>query len=278
MSTIYNEISNFDKNILLVGSSFSLDLNFIKQFNGTLIGIGDAPYRLKKKVNFDYWINANTVFPQPANKKHLKYISNINSKVFIATSAFSEITKSSIDEVLGKISKDSKLRNKIYFYDGHEKKSKCSNEYGCCYASHLLDLDSNLLDYFRKKYKLNETNLLYRHSVADIAFVMCLLSKPKNIFITGVDLPIKEIDYAHYGSLINEIFFSTLIPIRYRRHELYIRLRRLLNHDICDPSVFSGKANLEIITTWKTLFKVANLQGTRVHITNPKSILSTLNY
>lgn len=277
-SDIYHDIAFFKKQIVIVGTSPNVDIDFVNSFEGTKIGIGDAPYRFRKKIEFDYWICANNEFPIPPIKKHLKVLEHINCKIYMATAAFASFSKDQTYRSLQILNKKNLINNKIFFYDErHLDGNLCETTSGCCEASRFLSINTSILEHVSATFNTNSLTGMAKNSVADVAFLISLLSKPEKIVLTGIDFPELVSNYIHYGGIIFEIFKLPALPLQHRIIEVVIRLKKYFPVSFFSgSSVFGGEIKGEILETWNTLVKTALENNVAVYNRNEYSNLKKI--
>jgi hypothetical protein len=195
------------KKCLILGAAPSINNIDYKNFDGIIISMGDLPVRLQDECNIDYWINANPEFPIP-DVDYEKINKVKNTTLLFAHSVVRKLDYSVIRN---------KLKINWFEYDQrHFGGRPCNNQIDyrfdwmekqeCCnYIG-----DTTIQEFLQEKY-----NTIDHYSTASTvsihALSLAIILGCKTIYIGGVEIPINQNDYNHYGtnSLINLLMGGT---------------------------------------------------------------------
>ena len=186
---------------LIIGGAPSIQNIDYVNFDGIIISMGDVPIRLQDKCNVDYWINASSVFPRP--DIDYKAINKVkNTTLLFAHSAAKKLDYRVIKR---------KLRVDWFDYDQRhfggrpcndqiDYRFNCKEKQECC--NHIGDI--TIQEFLQEKYNTN-AHYSTASTVAIHALSLAIILGCKTIYIGGVEIPINQKDYNHYGnnSLVN---------------------------------------------------------------------------
>jgi hypothetical protein len=188
-----------DRPCLVAGTAPTV-VNFpYDKFQGVYLTCNDGPIRMKKFFQADYWINATTIFPIP--EKHLDIINSFSQTVFIFADSVTYSVRQPIDLDF--------LRDNLtidwFAYDQrHFEHKPCKTNLLCCRLLDLYPGRDTLQEVIQKRYHVD-----HHYSSAStvaihiLAFAMLLGCNP--IYLQGIEIPIYEHEYIHYGKGIDFI-------------------------------------------------------------------------
>lgn len=196
-----NQISDLRKNnyssFFIMGAAPSLRLfKYYQDFKCIKIGVGDVPWRAPEFGPFDYWVTANPVYPLPWKKQHLKHLLESKSHILLSSSAVVEHTN--LESIFFELDK---LRHRIpitFFDHRHLGGSECVIIRNCCKFSNRYVTDPSIQEIINNL--VNEKGPAYKigESVALHAFALAIILGAKEIYITGVEIPMVQKDYTHF--------------------------------------------------------------------------------
>lgn len=196
----------YGNSCLIVGGAPNIqNINF-KNFDGKVISMGDIPLRIKGKCKVDYWVNANSYFPQPDN--HYEILNEFQDTILIFSSSVL-LSRYKLD--YSKIYKNLKID--WFDYDQrHFNRLKCTEqtdyrfdqerELPCC--KNIADI--TVQEYLQKKFN-STLHYSTASTVAIHAVAFAMIMGFKKIYLIGVDIPLFDRDYQHPGdqSLIDHM-------------------------------------------------------------------------
>jgi len=197
-----NQISNlaklnYKKSVLIMGAAPTLKLarNF-KDLAEIKIGVGDVPWRAPKLGPFDYWVTANAAYPLPWDRKHLQHLLSSKANVLLSSaSANSENNLATIFKSLEKLM----MVVPITFYDQrHFGGLSCNELKPCCSFSKQFVTDPPIQQML--SHCIGEITPAYSEgdSVFLHALALAVILQSKNIYITGIEIPLVYRDYKYY--------------------------------------------------------------------------------
>lgn len=195
LSSLINK--NYDKPCLIIGPGPTMSEFPYKEFNGSIISIGDSAIRGKDLFTPDFWICSNSHFPVPEIDYHLKIINNFKDTTFL----FAET------ELYGLLwNKSQEFLNKnlkvdwILFDERHFQGKNCYPKKKCC---DLIASKNGVYTIQELVSKLYSNNKIAKRggSVFEYALCLSLILGCNPIYIQGVDLPVS-------GSLGKPNFFE----------------------------------------------------------------------
>ena len=216
---------------LIVGGAPNVQNIKFDNFNGKVISMGDIPLRIKDKCNIDYWVNANSYFPQPDN--HFKILNEFKDTTLIFSSS---VLSSRYKLDFNKIKKNLKI-SWFHYDQRHFNRLKCSEqidyrfdfreELPCC---------ENVASITVQEYLQNKFNSICYYSTASTvaihAVAFAMIMGFKKIYLVGVDIPIYEKSYHHPGDQNLIDFFKNLKMTLFREkliRDKYFYFRYYIN-------------------------------------------------
>lgn len=260
-------ISNTPKSGLVVGSAPNIKKIKNLFFNGTIIGVGDVPWRASNLARFDYWVCANTYFPIPWERKHKKALELSNAKVLIASNVV-ENYELVLDEVFQKI-EDSGLLSQYLFYDQrHFNGVLCNPPKSCCKFYRRYLNESTIQELVSSSYSDSDSPAYSEGTtVALHGYALAILLQLNPIYLIGIELPEKLSDYKAYKN--------------WKRpgEKIKSKLKRLLLQNLpfipTKPIDFSGKKE-EILEDFRKLCAVGESVGIKTYSLSETSPLNTV--
>jgi len=259
--------SNAKKSGLVVGSAPNIKNLRNLFFDGTIIGVGDVPWRASKLARFDYWVCANTYFPIPWEEKHKKALERSTAKILIASNVV-ENYELVLNEVFQKI-EGSELLSKYLFYDQrHFNGALCKPPKSCC-EFYKRYLNESTIQELVSLNSLNSSSPAYSEgtTVALHGYALAILLQLNPIYLIGIELPEKLSDYKAYKN--------------WKRPDEKIKskLKRLLLQNLpfipTKPIDFSGKKE-EILEDFRKLCAVGESVGIKTYSLSQTSPLNTV--
>ena len=206
METNLSELveTRLNKPCVIVGPGPTM-LDFpYKDFNGTIITIGDAALRGKNIFNPDFWVCSNSHFPVPDISYHLEIINSFKTTTFLfsETELYGLLWQKSDDYL-----KSNLKVNWVMFDERHFLGKKCNPIKKCCNLIRSRNNSFTIQELVSKVYKFDEV-AKQGGTVFEYALCLALILGCNPIYIQGVDLPIsvnnKKIDYFRIGDLGQE--------------------------------------------------------------------------
>jgi hypothetical protein len=175
-----------------------------KDFDGTIITIGDAALRGRDILVPDFWVCSNSHFPVPEINYHLDIINSFNETIFVfAESELYGLLWKKSDEYLNKNLKI----NWLMFDERHFNGKSCFPRKQCCDLIKTRSGVHTIQELVSKIFKSKEV-AKQGGTVFEYALCLSLILGCNPIYIQGVDLPIlenkKKIDYVKVGDLGQE--------------------------------------------------------------------------
>lgn len=243
-----------------MGSAPSLKIfKHHQDFKGIKIGVGDVPWRAPRFGPFDYWVTANGAYPLPWEEKHLKHI--LESKSHILLSSSSVTLQTNLESIFFELDKLSS-RIPITFYDHrHPGGSECAIVGNCCkfskrYVSDptIQEITNNLINEKGPAYKMGE-------SVTIHAFALAIILGAKEIYITGVEIPLVQKDYVTFKGYKSA--FET--PVNLLKRNVRKNLPKYRHVTPADPSP------VRFFREFEKLVSIANRLNIKVYSISPTS-------
>ena len=224
----FNYLLNREKNkkCLILGGGPSIDALNLESFDGVVISMGDVPIRIKERRKVDYWVNANSLFPRP--DKHYEILNEFEETFLI----FSSSVLNS-NETLNYNKLKQKLKIKWFDYDQrHFNGLNCNKQsdyrfdleqpQNCCNHKKAITIQEYLKNIYNSDSHYSTGSTVAIHSLAFAIIMGC-----KEIYLSGIDLPLLEKNYTYYGSTKFKLVFDFLNELIKR--ERTIPLRKVLN-------------------------------------------------
>ena len=221
---LFNKEHN--KKCLILGGSPSIEDIQFEKFDGIIISMGNIAIRIKDRREVNYWVNANSLFPRP--DKHYDILNEFKNTVLIFSSS---VLNSAETLDYNQIKK--KLKIKWFDYDQRHFNGLNCNEQSdyrfnlnkslnCCFYKKGITIQEYLKNIYKTDSHYSTGSTVAIHSIAIAMILGC-----KEIYISGVDLPIYEKNYRHYGSSKFKLLYNFLNEIL--KGERTIPLRRVLS-------------------------------------------------
>jgi hypothetical protein len=197
-----NQISNlakldYKKSVLIMGAAPSLKLarNF-KDLAEIRIGVGDVPWRASKLGPFDYWVTANGTYPLPWERKHLRHL--LGSKANLLLSSTSVNSVNNLETIFKTLEKIMTVVPITFYDQRHFGGLSCNKFKPCCTFSKQFVTDPPIQEML--SLCIGETSPAYSEgdSVFLHALALAVILQSKNIYITGVEIPLVYKDYKYY--------------------------------------------------------------------------------
>lgn len=189
----YKKHSN--QKCLILGSGPSSNEIDIKSFDGIVISMGDMPLRIKDIRKVDYWVVSNGTYPL-ADKDYEDINQLPKTKLLFSHSAMPDINYE-------KIEKNLKL-DWFDFDQRHFNGKSCNHQIDKrVYIRHSLKCCQNIGNVTVQEYLQSIFNTNNHYSTGDTtaihALAFAMIMGFKDIYITGVDLPLYIKNYNYYG-------------------------------------------------------------------------------
>jgi len=255
---------------IILGSAPSVRILNKQHFAGLKIGLGDMPWRAPELGPYDFWITANTYYPLPWNKKHLKDIQKSGSRLLLSSVCISNYSK-----VAGEIIQDlesNKNFESLVFFDHqhiHPHELGLSNSSCCSFKSQLVKDDSiqfqlgSLIGSKDAAYGIGSTVALH-------GFAFAILMKSNPIYIAGVELPSDQSAYKAYKNFKRPD--EKLLSKCWRLCKQQLRIG---NQEIPD---WPSNIREQILRDFQSIANIAHALGIEVYCLSETSPLSTLNH
>lgn len=276
----FNKLLNREENkkcLILGGAPSIKNLNF-ENFDGVLISMGDVPIRIKERRVVDYWVNANTLFPRP--DQHYDILNEFKNTFLIFSSS---ILNSS--ETLDYNKLKQKLKIKWFDYDQrHFNGLNCNKQsdyrfdiehpLNCCHYKKEITIQ----EYLKKTYRTN-SHYSTGSTVAIHSLAIAIILGCKEIYLSGVDLPLYEKNYTYYGNskvkliydFLNELVkgkrtlqFRKVLNVLFSLNQksfFYKDIPNILNDfEYLNNLCISNEINLYNLSSESTLNKIYNLK------------------
>ena len=211
---------------LILGAGPTLNDFDFRNFKGKILLAGSTILRIdKEKINPDYLITSNNHFPVVNIESHLKFINSFEKLTWILSDTGCHNDIWEFDEKLY----DNLTPDHIFFDDRHFGGIECNPRKECCNFLKKYPNRRTLLELVEKKFNSN-FNFDKKNgcSIADATFMVATLMGFKNIFIQGVDLPIKfyrlkkkNDKYYGYPSAYADIIDDELVNIIRKKYFFY---------------------------------------------------------
>ena len=277
----FNYLLNKEKNkkCLIIGGAPSFKSLKFENFDGVVISMGDVPIRIKDRCNVDYWVNANSLFPRP--DIHYDIINKFKGTTLIFSNSVLN-SATSID--YKKINQHLKIP--WFEYDQrHFNGLDCNNQIynrpdldkplNCCQHKKDITIQEYLQNIYNRDSHYSPASTVAIHALAVAIILGC-----KEIYLGGIDLPMYEKDYTHYGSnsrlkLIYDFFLEILkgertIPLKKtlsilfqtnQRSYFYPDIPSILNDfEYLNNLCISNEIKLFNLSSESTLNKIYNLK------------------
>ena len=183
---------------VVIGSSPSVvDFNFAA-FQGFRIGVGDMPWRAPEFGPYDVWVCANSKFPLPWQRRHVKAIMEADTSVIaLATAAFGPLSPGRALRAVRKLKSFRGLPQLILYDQRHLEGRLCNPRAGCCAVAEDFAVGLPIQERLSQRSPQRET-YSGSHSVAFHGLALAIILGATPIFVAGVDLPARRDDYRHY--------------------------------------------------------------------------------
>ena len=180
---------------IVMGSAPSVKILKHSKFSGIRIGVGDMPWRAPKFGPYDYWVTANTYYPLPWVKKHLRDILRSGSKVLLSSGSVANYPESA-KSIISDLGSNQKFSSLIFYDHQHNAPhSKHLANSGCCLFRDRLVMDEPIQLQLAKLVGKSEAIYSSGSTVALHGFAFAVLLRSNPIYIAGVELPSKQSDY-----------------------------------------------------------------------------------
>lgn len=180
---------------IVMGSAPSVKILKRINFSGIRIGVGDMPWRAPKFGPYEYWVTANTYYPLPWVKKHLRDILRSGSKVLLSSGSVANYPQS-VKNLISDLGSNKEFSSLI-FYD-HQHIAPHSKDFlnsGCCLFRERLVMDEPIQIQLSKLVGKSEAAYGSGSTVALHGFALAVLLRSNPIYIAGVELPTKQSAY-----------------------------------------------------------------------------------
>lgn len=182
---------------LVMGSSPTVKVVCNFPFDGIRIGVGDMPVRAPEFGPYDYWVCANTYYPLPWNKKHLKDIENSGARTLIASMSPLHSTEADSSKIEA-LENFFKSDFNVLYEQTHFHKATCDPHGICCAVSARFELGKPIQELLGSL--ISSENPVYSEgaTVALHGYALAVLLRANPIYIAGVDLPTTTKSYRSY--------------------------------------------------------------------------------
>lgn len=266
----------YNKKCLILGGSPSIEDIQFEKFDGVLISMGDIPVKIKERRQVDYWVNANTLFPKP--DKHYDLINKFKGTTLIFSNS---VLNSNVSIDYQKINQYLKIPWFEYdqrHFNGLDCNKQIDDRFdidktlNCCQYKKKTTIQEYLKNIYQTDSHYSSGSTVAIHSLAVAIILGC-----KEIYLGGIDLPMYEKDYTHYGSnssfkLIHEFFLEIL------RGERTISLKKVLSvlFKINHKSLFYPDLPI-ILNDFEYLNNLCNSNDIKLFNLNQKSTLNKIH-
>lgn len=216
--------SGIQKPALVMGSAPSVSLVSKMDIDAIKIGVGDLPWRAPRLGPYDYWVTANSYYPLPWKKSHLKDIKKTNAKLLLSTTSVVNVPEEHIFKTLIDL-KHIVDDEKIIIYDQrHSNNALCNPLRNCCELQNFFSVGPTIQEILNSRVNLNTPGYSEGSTSALHGFALAILLKCNPIYLVGIELPKLASKYKHYNNLkinrdlqITKIFakknFYNYVPI-----------------------------------------------------------------
>ena len=198
---LLNKESN--KKCLILGGAPSIKEIQFEKFDGILISMGPIPERIRERRQIDYFVAANTQFPRP--DKHYDLLNKFKGTTLVFSNS---ALNSTVSLDYKKINQHLKIP--WFEYDQRHFNGLDCNEQidytvnpgldlkeplNCCKYKKKITIQEYLRDIYNLESHYSQGSTVALHSLALAIILGC-----KEIYLSGIDLPVYEKDYTYYKS------------------------------------------------------------------------------
>ena len=252
----------------IIGSAKSVTT--IKNFDlyGTVIGIGDMPWRDSNLVSYDYWVTANSVYPVPWDLNHVKDMKKSGAKIVLSSiSAESRLFDlETAEQSLKLLASESDLT----VYDPrHFGRKYCHPLSNCCLFSMNFIQGKSIQELLSAQSKSKKQAIYSTGStVALHAYALAVLMKCNPIYFCGVEIPQFQHNYTYHR--------NWKMP-QERLRDKFSRFRRELSSNkgaVLSP--FGGDSFRQILNDFTQIAHSAETLGIKTFVTSATSSLNLI--
>ena len=255
---------------LVVGSAPSVKILKLNNYSGIRIGVGDMPWRAPKLGPYDYWVTANTYYPLPWVKKHLRHILKSGSKVLLSSASVANYPHSAKD-LIDDLGLNGNFSSLIFYDHQHiTPHPKIFSSLDCCLFREQLVKDDPIQIQLSRLVGKSGAAYSAGSTVALHGFAFAVLLKSNPIYIAGVELPSTQSAYKAYKNFKrpDEKFFKKCW--RCFKQELKIG-----NQGIPD---WPSSVREQILRDFQAIANIAHALGIEVYCLSATSPLVNLNH
>ncbi len=258
------------RSALVMGSAPSVKILKLNNYTGIRIGVGDMPWRAPNFGPYDYWVTANTYYPLPWVKKHLRHILKSGSKVLLSSASVANYPHSAKD-LINDLGSNGNF-NSLIFYDHQHINPHTKNfsSLDCCLFREQLVRDEPIQIQLSRLVGKSGAAYSAGSTVALHGFALAVLLSSNPIYIAGVELPSKQSEYKAFRN------FKRPDEILLRKFwRIFKQNFHFGNQEITDwPESVRG----QILDDFQAIADVAHSLGTEIFCLSPTSPLLMLNH
>lgn len=253
----------------IIGSAKSVAVVKNHDVSGTIIGIGDMPWRDSNLVSYDFWITANSIYPVPWDRKHVEDMRRSKARIVLSSiSAESRLFK--IDNAKQSLDLLASVADLTIYDPRHFDAKYCQPLRNCCVFSKNFIHGKSIQELLSERLGSNKP-LMYSpgSTVALHAYALAVLMKCNPIYFCGVEIPKFQHDYSYHRNwkMPGESLRSKLNRFR---SELSLN-----NEDRLSP--FGGDTFRQILSDFTQIAHSAEILGIRTFVTSATSSLNLVD-
>lgn len=193
--------SEIQKPALVMGSAPSVSIIKNMDIDAIRIGVGDLPWRAPKLGPYDYWVTANTYYPLPWKKNHLKDIKKTNARLLLSTASVANVSVGDMPQTLTNLRHLVEQEDIIVYDQRHTNNVLCNPNKNCCKFQNYFKINQTIQEILNSKINLVAPSYSEGSTVALHGFALAVLLKCNPIYLVGIELPNSVSKYKHYNNL-----------------------------------------------------------------------------
>jgi hypothetical protein len=255
---------------LVMGSAPSVKILRRSNFSGIKIGIGDMPWRAPNFGPYDYWVTANTYYPLPWVKKHLRHLLRSGSKVLLSSASVVNYPHP-VENLISDLGSPGRFSFFIYYDHQHiAPHSKDFSNLNCCLFREQLVRDEPIQVQLSRLVGKSHAAYGTGSTVALHGFALAVLLRSNPIYIAGVELPSKQSEYKAFRN------FKRPDEILLRKFwRIFKQNFHFGNQEITD---WPESVREQILDDFQAIADVAHSIGTEIFCLSSTSPLLKLNH